>query len=226
MKHYFIRDYVQKGILDIKFISTENHLVDIFTKPLPKDKLIHIRNLLGMTFIQELSLKSYGLGVHSMNMDLEGKGVKKNHMMHSTFITKIFSNQKVLKAFHALPIVEQVRYGYSFWQQRFGRSNIMPMKLDTIKPIPLLNIKPTKAELAVAVTKASKRLASKCAVTSSKASTKKRKLVFPSSESDEEVTIETRPPAMVEEYEEADKEEVPLVTRTKKESTLWGAMIL
>ncbi|RDX93993.1 Copia protein, partial [Mucuna pruriens] len=37
IKHHFIRDY----------------LADIFTKPLPKDKLVHTRNLLDLTFILE-----------------------------------------------------------------------------------------------------------------------------------------------------------------------------
>ncbi|RDX91728.1 Copia protein, partial [Mucuna pruriens] len=47
IKHHFIKDYVHKWILDLKFISNENQLADIFTKPLPEDKLIHTRNLLG-----------------------------------------------------------------------------------------------------------------------------------------------------------------------------------
>jgi len=34
IKHHFIRDYVQKGILDIQFIDTEHQWADIFTKPL------------------------------------------------------------------------------------------------------------------------------------------------------------------------------------------------
>ncbi|RDX97463.1 Copia protein, partial [Mucuna pruriens] len=46
IKHHFIRDYIHKGIFDIKFINTNKQLADIFTKPLPKDKLIHIRELL------------------------------------------------------------------------------------------------------------------------------------------------------------------------------------
>ncbi|RDX90018.1 Copia protein, partial [Mucuna pruriens] len=46
IKHNFIGDYVQKGILDLKFISTKNKLTDIFTKLFLEDKLVHIRNLL------------------------------------------------------------------------------------------------------------------------------------------------------------------------------------
>ena len=34
IKHHFIRDCVQKGILDIQFIDPEHQWIDIFTKPL------------------------------------------------------------------------------------------------------------------------------------------------------------------------------------------------
>ncbi|RDY03937.1 Copia protein, partial [Mucuna pruriens] len=50
--------YVQKGTLDLKFISTENQLANIFTKPLPKDKLVHIKNLLDMGIDLTLELTS------------------------------------------------------------------------------------------------------------------------------------------------------------------------
>ncbi|KAK2450472.1 hypothetical protein QL285_009587 [Trifolium repens] len=40
IKHYFIRDYVQKGVIDLKFIETENQWADIFTKPLLLNVLI------------------------------------------------------------------------------------------------------------------------------------------------------------------------------------------
>ena len=36
IKHHFFRDYVQKGILEIKFIDTDHQWADIFTKPLVK----------------------------------------------------------------------------------------------------------------------------------------------------------------------------------------------
>lgn len=37
IKHHFIRDYVQKGILDFKFIDIDHQLADIITKPLAED---------------------------------------------------------------------------------------------------------------------------------------------------------------------------------------------
>ena len=34
IKYHFIRDYVQKGAIDIQFIDTDNQWANIFTKPL------------------------------------------------------------------------------------------------------------------------------------------------------------------------------------------------
>ena len=39
IKYNFIRDYVQKGILSLKFIDTDHQWADIFTKPLAEDRL-------------------------------------------------------------------------------------------------------------------------------------------------------------------------------------------
>ena len=41
IKHHFIRDYVQKGVLDIQFIDTDHQWADIFTKPLNKMHFEH-----------------------------------------------------------------------------------------------------------------------------------------------------------------------------------------
>ena len=38
IKHHFIRDYIQKGILNLKFIDTDHQWADIFTKPLSEDR--------------------------------------------------------------------------------------------------------------------------------------------------------------------------------------------
>ena len=49
IKHHFIRDYVQKGILDIQFIDTE--WADIFTKPLTLERFDFIKKNLNMHFV-------------------------------------------------------------------------------------------------------------------------------------------------------------------------------
>jgi len=36
IRHYFIRDHVNNGDCEMKFIETRLQLADIFTKPLPK----------------------------------------------------------------------------------------------------------------------------------------------------------------------------------------------
>ncbi|XP_057547794.1 secreted RxLR effector protein 161-like, partial [Amaranthus tricolor] len=47
VRHHFIRDHVEKGNISLSFISTENQLADIFTKPLSADRFAHIRMELG-----------------------------------------------------------------------------------------------------------------------------------------------------------------------------------
>jgi len=51
IKHHFIRDYVQKGILDIQFIDTEHQWDDIFTKPLIVERFDFIKKNLNMHFV-------------------------------------------------------------------------------------------------------------------------------------------------------------------------------
>jgi hypothetical protein len=48
IKHHFIRDHVQKGDVEPKFISTDFQWAYIFTKPLQEDPFCTIRRELGM----------------------------------------------------------------------------------------------------------------------------------------------------------------------------------
>ena len=48
IKYHFIRDHVQKGDIELDFVSTEKQIADIFTKPLSKDRFCMIRRELGM----------------------------------------------------------------------------------------------------------------------------------------------------------------------------------
>jgi len=53
IKHHFIRDYVQKRILDIQFIDTEHQWADIFTKPLTVERFDFIKKNLNMHFVSD-----------------------------------------------------------------------------------------------------------------------------------------------------------------------------
>jgi len=53
IKHHFIRDYVQKGILDIQFIDTKHQWDDIFTKPLIVERFDFIKKNLNMHFVSD-----------------------------------------------------------------------------------------------------------------------------------------------------------------------------
>ena len=48
IRHHFLRDHIQNGDLSLEFVDTNNQLVDIFTKPLNKERLNFIKYDLGM----------------------------------------------------------------------------------------------------------------------------------------------------------------------------------
>jgi len=52
INHHFVRDHVQKGIIDLQFISTNEQLSDIFTEPLVEERFHYLRELLGMILIE------------------------------------------------------------------------------------------------------------------------------------------------------------------------------
>jgi hypothetical protein len=43
LKHHFLRDHVEKGEIEIKFIDTERQLADIFTKLLDSSRFASLR---------------------------------------------------------------------------------------------------------------------------------------------------------------------------------------
>ena len=55
IRHHFIRDHVNNRDCEMKFIKTRLQLVDIFIKPLPKDRFFFLRNKLGSLDSQTLS---------------------------------------------------------------------------------------------------------------------------------------------------------------------------
>jgi len=52
LRYHFLRELVESSILQISYISTEDQLADILTKPLDQKRFIHLRKAIGM-----LSLK-------------------------------------------------------------------------------------------------------------------------------------------------------------------------
>jgi len=48
IRHHFLREHISNGTCEIKFISTDLQLVDLFTKPLAKDRFNFMLNELGI----------------------------------------------------------------------------------------------------------------------------------------------------------------------------------
>ena len=54
IRHHFLRYHVQKGECILEFVNTKNQLVNIFTKPLPKENFFAIRRELGLIDLNNL----------------------------------------------------------------------------------------------------------------------------------------------------------------------------
>ena len=51
IRHHFLRDNVEKGLITMEFCRTEDQVADIFTKPLNREPYEKFRMLLGMVSI-------------------------------------------------------------------------------------------------------------------------------------------------------------------------------
>ncbi len=48
LRYHFIRDLVEKQILELNFVPTESQLADLFTKALDTERFLTLRNALGI----------------------------------------------------------------------------------------------------------------------------------------------------------------------------------
>nr|GEY21459.1 retrovirus-related Pol polyprotein from transposon TNT 1-94 [Tanacetum cinerariifolium] len=57
IRHHFIREQVERGVVELYFVSTDYQLVDIFTKALPRQRFEFILPRLGMKSMSPTTLK-------------------------------------------------------------------------------------------------------------------------------------------------------------------------
>ena len=48
IRYHFIRDMVQKGVVELQYIPTDDQTADVLTKPLPRVKFEYFRRRLGV----------------------------------------------------------------------------------------------------------------------------------------------------------------------------------
>ena len=49
IKYHFVRELVQDKEIRLEYVHRKEQIVDIFTKPLPKDAFLYLRSKLGVT---------------------------------------------------------------------------------------------------------------------------------------------------------------------------------
>ncbi|GJR44522.1 retrovirus-related pol polyprotein from transposon TNT 1-94 [Tanacetum coccineum] len=68
VRYHFIKEHVEKGIVELFFVRTEYHLADLFTKALPEDRFKYLVRRLGGSQLQPPSTKTK---VHKSSLELE-----------------------------------------------------------------------------------------------------------------------------------------------------------
>jgi len=64
IKHHFTRDHVQKGTIDLQFVSIDERLTYIFTNPLVEQHCKYLREILGMILIEGCKIS---IGLNSLH---------------------------------------------------------------------------------------------------------------------------------------------------------------
>lgn len=59
VKYHFIREKFSNGFFDLQYVSTDDQVADILTKPLAKDKFTRFRSLMGIVQLDQQ--KSFGV---------------------------------------------------------------------------------------------------------------------------------------------------------------------
>nr|GFB17359.1 retrovirus-related Pol polyprotein from transposon TNT 1-94 [Tanacetum cinerariifolium] len=57
IRHHFIREQVEKGMVELYFVTTDYQLMDIFTKALPRERFEFLLLRLGMKSMSSATLK-------------------------------------------------------------------------------------------------------------------------------------------------------------------------
>jgi hypothetical protein len=52
IRYYYIRDMVQRGVVRLQFVTTEDQVVDVFTKSLSRMKFEYFRDNIGVVHLQ------------------------------------------------------------------------------------------------------------------------------------------------------------------------------
>jgi hypothetical protein len=62
IRYHFIRDWVQRGAVQLQYVSTDDQVADIFTKALPRGKHVYFRDKMGLVRNTFLGKREQGCG--------------------------------------------------------------------------------------------------------------------------------------------------------------------
>ena len=84
IQYHFIRDMVQKGAVELQYIPTYDHTVDIITEPLSRFKFEYFRGRLGVEGPQSIPPIIHSASNNSATQDTEQAHVPRLYISHAT----------------------------------------------------------------------------------------------------------------------------------------------
>ena len=54
IKYHFLREQVAQKVFKLEYVDTKEKVIDIFTKPLPKESFEHIGQKMGLISLQKM----------------------------------------------------------------------------------------------------------------------------------------------------------------------------
>ncbi|GJZ29600.1 hypothetical protein Tco_0574247 [Tanacetum coccineum] len=89
IRHHFIREQVEKGVVELYFVTTDYQLADIFTKALPRERFEFLLPRLGMKSMSPETLKHLQEGEEDCQLDEQWFNLHKDLLRDATDITQL-----------------------------------------------------------------------------------------------------------------------------------------
>nr|GEU56028.1 retrovirus-related Pol polyprotein from transposon TNT 1-94 [Tanacetum cinerariifolium] len=110
IRHHFIREHVEKGMVELYFVTTNYQLADIFTKALPRERFELLLPRLGAHWKEQLCFGSPGEAKESNLLDLCGYSTKHKLLQGIHCLSLEITPIDQAHQFVSLPSVDAIIY--------------------------------------------------------------------------------------------------------------------
>ncbi|GJR28303.1 retrovirus-related pol polyprotein from transposon TNT 1-94 [Tanacetum coccineum] len=108
IRHHFIREQVEKGVVELYFVTTDYQLADIFTKALPRERFEFLLPRLGMKSMSPETLKRLQEGEEDCQLDEQWFNLHKDILRDALDISPANDNNPFMAPPSSVTVIEYV----------------------------------------------------------------------------------------------------------------------